>query len=319
MGDAVDRSGNIVCDQVLEECQAMASYALSAGFQVPNMVSRTLAEVAGMSTTDPDQALSKVLGQKNVANLNKIHNILSTVVAPATPAGILFLAKENRKPSPWSFLGKVPLVRRMMLTALVFLVLFVGLSLSVDVNFDGGNILDSNGMPLLKNLLFYLSSAGLGACFAALFKANKYIAKGTFNPEYEPAYWTRIMLGIIAGLFLSEMVPMSLEASQVSLGRPTLALVGGFSASLVFRILQRLVETVESLVRGSTQELIESREQAAQLKYREQKLADRAMITEKLIQLKGSLAAASVSEELFREIDELLEDLVPGKSSHEAP
>jgi hypothetical protein len=38
-------------------------------------------------------------------------------------------------------------------------------------------------------------TAGLGACFAALFLANRYIAEGTFDPKYESSYWIRFILG----------------------------------------------------------------------------------------------------------------------------
>jgi hypothetical protein len=68
----------------------------------------------------------------------------------------------------------------------------------------------------------------------------------------------RIGLGIIAGLVLSQMIPIgpgpetgdaaTAPASSASVfGKPLLSLLGGFSATLVYTILQRLVETVESL------------------------------------------------------------------------
>jgi hypothetical protein len=47
------------------------------------------------------------------------------------------------------------------------------------------------------------------------------------------------------------LIPMG-DAGELS--KPLLALLGGFSASVLYRILERLVQTVESLVRGETHE-----------------------------------------------------------------
>ena len=114
---------------------------------------------------------------------------------------------------------------------------------------------ESNGIPLLLNLLFLLTAAGLGACFAALFQANRYIADCTFDTKFESSYWIRLILGLMAGLILSQMIPLSEGSNAIAVTKPTLAMLGGFSAAVVYRIMHRLVEAVESLVKGETRDI----------------------------------------------------------------
>src|SRR5438270_13746307 len=102
-----------------------------------------------------------------------------------------------------------------------------------------------------------ISAAGLGACFYALFKARRFITNGTYDPKYEPTYWVRFILGITAGTLLALLIPVGGSAGSVELTKPLLALLGGFSAEAVYRILLRMVETLETLVQGSDQQAIE--------------------------------------------------------------
>lgn len=63
------------------------------------------------------------------------------------------------------------------------------------------------------SIKYYLAAAGLGVSFAALYKANTFIANGTFDPTYHASYWIRFFLGLIAGLILAIMVPRHTSAN----------------------------------------------------------------------------------------------------------
>ncbi len=171
--------------------------------------------------------------------------------------------------------------------------------------------MNSQGLPLLINLTFFIVSAGLGASFAALFQANKYIVKGTFDPKYESSYWIRFVLGLIAGLVLSELVPIHSTDPGVSMGKPTIAMLGGFSAALVYRLLFRLVETVESLVRGSASEVIESEQQIAQMTAKEQISGERVAMAAELIKLQDLLVSQDNPELVKEQLSAMLADLAP--------
>ncbi len=102
--------------------------------------------------------------------------------------------------------------------------------------------------------MFILACAGLGAAFSALFQAHRYVADATYDPRFDSSYAARMILGLIAGLILVELLPENLfaDSSLGAFGKPALAMMGGFSASAVYRLLQRMVEVMETVVRGDS-------------------------------------------------------------------
>ena len=147
-------------------------------------------------------------------------------------------------------MGPIANVRRLLGAAAAFLALFVLLSLSpsLSVATMNADIYSIDGVPQFVVLTFLLSAAGVGATFQALFTAQRYVADSNYDPRYDGSYWILIALGLVAGLLLSVLVPIQMSsASSPSMAKPLLALIGGFSSGLVYRILQRLVDTVDSL------------------------------------------------------------------------
>lgn len=281
-----------------DECHAMAAYALSSGMKVSDTVIGTLEKLKN--------------GDETVSNqmLNEAHRSLSRTVEPAKPRTLMLLAEEERKGGAWLWLGKVPLIRHLMLAAFVFLSMFVTLSLSSYVKTGAGGILDSEGFPLLLNLLFFISSAGLGASFAALFQANQYIVNGTFDPKYEGSYWIRFFLGIIAGLLLSELIPLGEEGGAESFGKPTLAMLGGFSAALVYSMLNRMVETLEAIF-SPDKEIIDATRREAELEMKEQLHAVRLKATKHYMTTKGMVLQQSDPEAIVEFLDASADSLLP--------
>ncbi len=108
---------------------------------------------------------------------------------------------------------------------------------------------DLVGLSSLINAAFLLCAASIGASFSALFRINLYIAATTYDPKHDVSYWVQYGLGLIAGVLLATMVPVT-SGSGAVLTRPALALVGGFSASLLYRILDRISRSIESMVVG---------------------------------------------------------------------
>jgi hypothetical protein len=231
--------------QLRDECDAMARYALHHGLPVaPELIAQLcrLIDAYGGAAADAPQALAT------------IHRKLAAIIAPATPQAVTLLDAQQWRRHPLAWLGPVPLVRLLTLAALGFLVAVIATGLSSEVssdNIDRG-FLDAHGSLLLWNALFLLFCAGLGASFATLFQAHRYIAASTYDPKYDASYSARLILGVMAGLILVEMLPPHLfaDGSMHSFGKPALAMLGGFSATAVHRLLHRLVETLETLVRG---------------------------------------------------------------------
>ena len=193
--------------------------------------------------------------------LAQIHNYLVDAIHPMTP-------NPYKLPSGiWANLSRLTLIRKLMYFAIACLLSLVLISLSSQVNGDpkNFNLFANSGMSLLLNELFLVTSAGLGASFSALFRANRFVERGTYDPSYETSYWLHVILGIVAGTILGMLVPIEeIEklvegtnethiSSLNGLGKPLLAIAGGFSAQLVYKALLKIVKFLESLLDTLTQ------------------------------------------------------------------
>ncbi|PZX22692.1 conserved hypothetical protein; putative membrane protein [Cupriavidus phytorum] len=241
--------------QLRRECEAMASHALRLGIAMPAgwtmLIGSAHEAAAAPSASSQPQAGTGLAAQQ----LAQLHQELARAITPATPQCITLLDDERRRAHPLACLGPVPLVRALTGTAVCCLLAVVLTGLPAEVSMDNmrAGILASSGRTLLFNMLFLLFCAGLGASFASLFQVHGYIAKGTYDPKYDAAYAAQLILGVMSGLILVEMLPPQLfdSAGMRSFGKPALSMLGGFSATAVHRLLQRIVEIVETAVRGS--------------------------------------------------------------------
>lgn len=286
------------------ECDAMARYALASGLKVSP---KALLIVAG----GDDRAERTSGGSPTKAEeLNRLawaHEHLARVVAPATPRTLLLLCHEKRD-AVLPFLGPVRLIRYMMVVSIILLTTFILTALSPHVNDTSGDIFRSSGMELLINELFLLSAAGVGAAFAALFRASRYVAEGTYDPKYEASYWVQFILGLIAGIVLPAIIPIN---GGQSLTRPLLALLGGFSASVVNRILTSLTETLESLIQGDRSALMAAREQTIRVQAAEERIQDQLRLGTALLKLRSELEGGAASDQVKSSVISLIDEIVP--------
>jgi uncharacterized membrane protein len=294
--------------QLTAECRAMASYALASGLRVPAAALQILAEA---EESNADGSPPARLDSQGWRRLVQAHDQLAQVVSPATPRTLL-LIDQDAADGKLQMLGAVPLVRRMLAVSVVLLAVFLLTALSPRVSQASGDIFSESGFDLLVNELFLLSAAGIGAAFAALFTANHYIAEGTYDPKYEASYWVRFVLGLIAGIVLASLIPITsgTEGGQ-SFTRPFLALLGGFSAAVVFRILQRVVSTLESLVQGERTEVDAARKRVAASEAAQQRTQDQLRLGAALVRLRAQIAAGVAPEQLAASLTDLLDDMLP--------
>jgi len=290
--------------QVLLGAEAMARYALASGLRVPAAVVDTVRRADTTYRHTPDEEIPEFDA------LLRAHAELVRIVAPATPRTILLVSEGRR--SRLSMLGPVRLVRQMLIAVVVLLVSFVLLAMSPDVNARSGDPLTSSGWALLVNELFFIALGGLGAAFSALFTAYRYISEGTYDPKYESTYWLRFILGLMAGLLLPALIPIGGGADDSTLTKPLLALLGGFSAAMLYRVLERLVTTVESLVQGDSRELRAAERQAVTARAVADAGRERLAVAAELRRLQDRVrddGDAGISEDL----DRLVEALVGGR------
>ena len=309
--NSVEVVDNTLAKQAFLECEAMARHALASGLKVSGGLLQQIKNLeSSIDGIEPDPTMMRQLGD--------CHARLSRLIAPATPRTILLLDSQTERRGSLVFLGPVPLIRQMMIASLISLIALICLTLSPEVNGSKANsdILLGSGLTLLLNELFLLSAAALGASFSALFIANRYIQEGTFDPKYNISYWIRFVLGLIAGFILATLIDFeALEkagtnSSSSAFIRPLLAMIGGFSAAVVYRILSRLAETVESLFRGDMRELFKAMGAAETSRLRAESQQDRNRLAYRLMALQKMLSTDSDGEDVQQEFDALLRDLV---------
>ncbi len=303
--------------QMVRECTEMVRYALSSGIRV---------SAALVETVDAARAAPPA-GTSDLAALAGAHERLAKLVAPATPRALVLFAQEDaRQKGILRLPGPVRLVRRMALAAFVSVTLFIASSLSAKVSHASGDVLDSSGLNLLTNEVFWLASAGVGASFAMLFQVNEFIVNRSYDSRYESSYWIKFLIGVIAGFILVALIPLDgLEGAAAAgaegasraqaLARPTLAMLGGFSASAVYRILNRLIGTVESVFRADPREEAALREQASAARAAEDAAAARLGVASRLVELRQQIAAGAAPEDVSRLLAEMVTAMVPAEPS----
>lgn len=227
-------------EQLVSEIESMARFMLSDGTKVKASTASALERLERAA----DLPLSHLIA---------LHNELA-VLCPAKPRAVAALYQGQKTGIVGSLLGPTPIVRRLSVTSMVFALIFFATSLSGEVNVDTmtKSIYELSGTPLAIKLVLIMSAAGLGASFAVLFDVWDDLATNRFDPISESAHWMRIGLGVVAGLILAEIVNSEgvltegrLDADQPVLpliSEPLLALIGGFSATVLHMVMTSIVD-----------------------------------------------------------------------------
>lgn len=270
----------------------------------------------------------------DVMALASTHERLSRLVAPAKP-GTLILLEASDAGAGTSSLGPVSLVRNMVKVAFICVAVFIVLSVMAVVDAHPDIVLlaeegandttrDNHSLLILKIILervFWLAAAGIGASFAMLFHLNDQIVARTYDPDEAPSHWVKFFLGVVAGFILVALVPLETAADTgaAALAPPTIALLGGFSASAVYRILTRMVEALESVFSGGAREQVVAAEKAAVTRASEEITQARVGLAGQLVEIQQRLAAGMTAEEASAQLRQVVAGLVPSAGEASAP
>ncbi|WP_299208309.1 hypothetical protein [uncultured Dokdonia sp.] len=192
-----------------------------------------------------------LIQNSSVDNLVNAHNLLCKNIAPATPKSIAYTRKLREDSPGKTLFSKLPLVRNLVILSLFFLVIFIVTGSSPNVNnasLDLG-VMNNHGLSLLLNLAFLSSISGLGVSFYMLRNVSTSVKNGNLIPEDSIYYIALIVLGVIAGLILSEILNLyTKDPEDINLfNKSVLALLGGFSSDAIFTILQGLIDRLKSI------------------------------------------------------------------------
>lgn len=221
-----------VIDELSREINTMLSFAVHNGIIINTQV-------------------NELIQNSSVDDLINAHNLLCKNIAPATPKSIEFTRKTKVDGKDKSLFNKIPIVRNLIILAILFLIVFIatGQSKMVDNESLDLGMMNNNGTALLMNLAYLSSVAGLGVLFSILKSVSKSVREGTLIPEESVEYATQIVLGIIAGLIMSEVIAFyTTDPEKINLfNKSVLALMGGFSSDALFSILQGIINRVKAI------------------------------------------------------------------------
>jgi hypothetical protein len=311
-------------EQLIREACAMVRHLTTDGTRVPAQLVNAVEQF--------ETAMAQGRRVDMVA-LASAHERLSRLVAPAKP-GTLYLLDDSYHIAAQSSLGPVKLVRDLVKVAMVCVGLFIVLSViamadahrAIDVfGVEGPEAAttakDNHGWMIVKIILeriFWLSAAGIGASFVMLFQLNDQIVNRTFDPDENASYWVKFFLGLVAGFILVALVPFGSTSGgegattgAQALGPPTIALLGGFSASAVYRILTRMVEALESIFSGGAREQMLAAEKAAVFRAAEETGQARMAVASQLVQIQQRVALGMPPHEVSAQLRDVVATLVP--------
>lgn len=288
---------------ILAECVAMTRYLLSSGAGVS---ADLVAEVERYESAD-----GPVI---EIGAMSITHQRLSRLVHPAKPASIVYLLDYAARHPSRNVLGTIPIVRQVMGLSLACLVVFISLGVFQHVAaIRNGALVGSPGLRVFLGEIFWMSAAGLGASFATLFQLNQQIATRTYDPATATWHWVRVTLGVIAGFVLVALVPvegMEAPGAQV-MAKPALAMLGGFSASVVYMALNRLVDAVESMFRPDSRLQTAAGQRARNAELEQGEAEARLSLAVQLRGVQEKLAAGRSPEAAVAELRGLVERLLP--------
>lgn len=310
--------------RTIEECEMMATYAQSQGKTIPSHVLKQLGDLQAIKYDMQKEIEAGNLDNLDPRSLNlsligELHKELSIVIAPASPATVL-LMERNKRGGLFGMLGPVPLIRRLNIITILCLFAFLSLFFfeEVDSYTINGDILSYGGLKFVYNELVIVSIAALGASFYALFEVYKYITNDSYDPKYDSIYWIRFVLGIVSGVILAQFIFISPEILGEDVGetadnlsksqelggfmtyKPLLAFLGGFSARVVHKILNSMVEAIETFISGSTRDMLVAREEAAKVKMEDKinSIKQKSAQTETVERMKGAIKMMQLKEQL---------------------
>jgi hypothetical protein len=247
------------------EVEAMTLYALASGLGVPaDTIANVDLALPGIASADPVPANPDAPTPRctRVTALAEAHLSLTKLIAPAKPGAILLLVEQRRGHLGWQTFGAVPLVRSMQAIAVVSLLVLLGISLSDRVNAENmtKGLLNLYGLDLFCVEVFLVAAAAVGASLTNLRRLDRYIVSCTYEQRFDSSYWSRLVMGVISGIILSQVVYSALVGSQPdanstlsAFGQPVLPLLGGFSADLVHDILNQFISVFGNLLAGKGQ------------------------------------------------------------------
>jgi hypothetical protein len=220
----------------------------------------------------------------------EVHDQLVKLVAPASPASIEASSLTR---------GRNPVLFFICVCAAISFLIFI---IPVIFSAFGDNLLGKE----LSELLQIVGGAGLGSSFYALYTAMGYIKSSTFEPKYSNTYLIRFGLGLLSGIILAKFLAGFFgDAPKITVS--VLALVGGYAAEAVAKILDRVSDTLVTLVSGNDKDKVDAARQKADADAEKKTMQALSDTTKKLQQAVIDKDPDSMAKSVHKVIGEILD------------
>jgi len=296
--------GDPFCD-ALHECVAMYEHVRDSDKDVPPELAENLR--LRLQEVEDGKPL-------DVLSMMEIHNRFADMIKPARPYSVAYIYDQKGQMRKLRFLGPIPIIRRMVVVSVVALIVFV---LAKSLRVTSTLTWLTNNKQFLEAVTL-MSAAAVGSCFSNLFRAYKYVSASMFDPKLDMTYWIRLILGITAGYILAEVLsdiiinnPANGEPATGAfsgLTKPLLAILGGFSASAVYAILERLVQAVESIVRGDAAAIVESREAEIRSRLERESTQRRVILAKEMMEARAKLKSTGDTSAIDADLDKMIKN-----------
>ena len=249
--------------RVLDQCDAMMAYVANRG------IMKDVPEDGSFELLDLPRSAQMA---QPMARIAKLHRGLSRMVEPALPETIEALHKwtpigTSRFQFIWRGMAPLESVSWLIAVVVVLTIAVVLLILPTSwglrdvvayynggcgvagatTNADGASCDSIREEKVLWFYLYFGLLGAFGAAYSAIYDSFSYIREGRYDLRLASTYYVRILLGAFSGILLARPLADHVTGSGLSAG--LLAFVGGFSAQLVYKILTKLVQSIEDLFR----------------------------------------------------------------------
>lgn len=296
--DAAEKLNQPAVFEIIAEIKTMLQYAVASGKKLPDWILPAFTPIEEKQVHDekpPNGSGVEVLfAVKELSAINKIYTTLAAAVSPATPLSIDYTTPSKKMFFVWGT-KTIPVIRNMWMMSILFLAGFVFTGYYLD-----------NIYYLQANLFF---SAGLGAYFYSLYTANKYVVNRSFDPTYITFYYNRIIIGIIAGIILSNLIIPPHHNGSFNINTSIIAILGGFSSDAVLKILNRLVSMLITLVEGDAKDVVETRTTELKTKFQEKEVKLKLETASLLLPLMNDIKLKA-DDELYEKIKSVFDRVI---------
>ena len=287
-------------DDIMAEINEMTEYARSEGLLIPDAVGKQLADLC-YGKAEEAEKLKDAPGTTNATKFALalgVHGALCKLIAPATPISLRATSRpDGRWKEQWA-------VKLLLYTSILCLLGFLVVAAWDKVESD------ANTLKLLA-ISMLVAASGLGSSFYGLYTANKYIVERRYDPKYNQVYFVRFVLGLTSGTILGYFGQNLMGSSAGDVARkftpPILALLGGYSAEAVSQILQRVADTLVTMVRGSNDDVVKAKSDAAESKAQQKLVEAKTALAKPLEAAKAKAEGHSTQAEVLSEIQKAMD------------